>query len=140
MWSLGANVFAPIFQGGRLRANVALHDAFRKESVAEYAGAVLRALREVETGLSAEELLELEETHREMEVEQSRAARRLADDRYRRGLDDIVTLLAAQRRAVESEIRLLDLRRRRLDTRVDLLLALGGGFGDAPATPAEEQP
>ena len=49
----------------------------------------------------------------------------LSWDRYRRGLEGILTTLEASRRAFEAESRLLSLRRERLLNRVDLHLALG---------------
>ena len=56
------------------------------------------------------------------------AAQRLSEERYRLGLADIITLLLSQRTALSSEVELIQLRRQRLDNRVDLHLALGGGF------------
>ena len=45
-----------------------------------------------------------------------------------KGLEPFVTVLEAQRRSLDAESRLLDVHRQRLDTRVNLHLALGGGF------------
>ena len=59
---------------------------------------------------------------------QSRAAERLADDRYRAGLEGFVTVLEAQRRAFQADSEWIAARQLRLSNRVDLFLALGGGF------------
>ena len=61
-------------------------------------------------------------------VEQARAAERLADERYSTGLDAYITVLDSQRSAFQAEADLIAARRLRLDNRVDLYLALGGGF------------
>ena len=53
---------------------------------------------------------------------------RLALDRYRSGLDDYITVLQAQASALTAESQWLVVRRTRLDNRVDLHAALGGGF------------
>ena len=53
-----------------------------------------------------------------------------------RGLSDIITVLSAQRTALDSESALLTVRRASLDNRVDLHLALGGGFAAAPPAAA----
>ena len=53
---------------------------------------------------------------------------KLARGRYEAGLEGITTLLEAQRRALEAESQLIAVRRTRLDNRVALHLALGGGF------------
>ena len=64
----------------------------------------------------------------------ARAALALADDRYRIGLDDYITVLNSQRLALQAEGDLIAPRRQRLENRVDLYLALGGGF-DQLASP-----
>jgi outer membrane protein TolC len=62
-------------------------------------------------------------------VDEAGAAERLADERYARGLSDYIALLESQRRAFEARSQLLSIRRQRLDARIDLYVALGGGFG-----------
>jgi outer membrane protein TolC len=61
-------------------------------------------------------------------VVQSLAARDLADDRYARGISDLIEVLEAQRRAFLSQSQLIGVQRARLDNRVELYLALGGDF------------
>ncbi len=102
IWSLGANILAPLFEGGRLRANVDLQDALRKEAIARFAASVLQALREVESALAAGQMLATEVQRRTAQVEQASAARALSEDRYSRGLDDIITLSTAQRRELDA--------------------------------------
>jgi multidrug efflux system outer membrane protein len=131
VWSLAANLFQPIFQGGRLRANVRLKRANADEATALYVQDVLRAYGEVESILASNELLMREERSLAMAADQSHAAQRLAEDRYAQGLETITTVLDAQRRALVAESSHLRVRRLRLDNRVDLYLALGGGFDAA---------
>ena len=134
IWSLLGNLLQPVFQGGRLRAGVDRAEARAAEELATYANTALQAFAEVETALAAEEFLAERERHLETSVEQSRAAESLADDRYRTGLDDYVTVLESQRLALQAEGDLIGARRQRLENRVDLYLALGGGF-DQLASP-----
>jgi outer membrane protein, multidrug efflux system len=128
VWSLAGNVAQPFFQGGRLRAGVKRAEAQARQAVAAHEGAVLRALGEVESALAAESFLAESESRLQQALEQSRAARLLAEERYRQGLENFTTVLEAQRRALDTETQLVTVRRLRLDTRVDLHLALGGGF------------
>jgi NodT family efflux transporter outer membrane factor (OMF) lipoprotein len=128
VWSLAANLLQPIFQGGRLKANVDLSKANAEELTALYVQDVLLAFGEVESILASGEILTREERALVTASEQSAAAQRLAEDRYDQGLEDIVTVLDAQRRALLAESSLLAVRRLRLENRVDLYLALGGGF------------
>lgn len=128
VWSLLGNLTAPLLQGGRLRAGVDLAQAGIDEGVALWLGLTLRAYSEVETALAAETRLADQERWLEEAAAQAREAERQAVDRYRNGLVEYVTVLEAQRRTFDAERQLLTARRLRLDNRVDLYLALGGGF------------
>ena len=128
MWSLAANAAQPIFQGGRLRSNVRLNKALLKAAAEEFDAAVLNAFREVETALANEAILQRRESELTEASRQAAAAESLARDRYASGLENIITLLETQRRALEAESQLISVRRVRIDNRVALHLALGGGF------------
>jgi outer membrane protein TolC len=121
----------PIFQGGRLRASLALAQAGNEQLLEQYASAILYAWFEVESSYAAERLLLLEMRAMEQAAQHAVAAQDLAEDQYSNGLIDYITLLESQRRALDFQSRLLDVRRRRLETRVNLMLALGGGFHTA---------
>ena len=54
-------------------------------------------------------------------------------NRYRAGIDPFLTVLESQQRALDSRSAYLSARRARLENRIDLHLALGGGFDTAPA-------
>ena len=136
VWSLLSNVVAPLWQGGRLRAETDREEALVAEVLATYANTALRAFAEVETALAAETFLETRARHLTASAEQARAAERLADERYRAGLDTFIPVLESQRSAVQAEGELIAARRLRLENRVDLYLALGGGF-DKLASPFE---
>jgi NodT family efflux transporter outer membrane factor (OMF) lipoprotein len=128
VWRLLGNVVAPLWQGGRLRAQVDLAEARVAEALASYANAALTAYAEVETALSAEEFFVERERHLTESTLQARAAERLAEERYRAGLETYTTVLDSQRSAVNAEAELITARRIRLENRVNLYLALGGGF------------
>ncbi len=130
VWSLAANLLQPVFQGGRLRAGVDLAEARQRELAERYAQTLLNALAEVELALVAEQTLAEEEDALRATVEQSLAAQELAEDRYAAGLIDFLTVLESQRDATQAQVALLLVQRRRLDARVDLHLALGGGTTD----------
>ncbi len=128
VWSLVGNLVQPIFEGGRIRANIERAEASEDERLAVYINAVLTAYLEVERALAAEAFLAERETALAEASGQSTAAERLADDRYRSGLEGYVTVLESQRRSFDAESALISVRRVRLDNRVDLYLSLGGGF------------
>jgi multidrug efflux system outer membrane protein len=130
VWSIAANLAQPIFEGGRLRAGVDLARARAAGAEAEYVGLALRAFAEVESALADEGHLESLVIALDEAAAQSIAAESLADQRYLGGLESYVTVLSAKRTALEARSALIDARRRRLETRIDLYLALGGGFVD----------
>ena len=136
IWSFVGNLMQPLFNGGRLQATVDRNASAADEALATYESRLLQSYREVESALAAEDVLARREAALEEAVIQSVAAEALAGERYRLGLTDIITVLSSQRTADTSESQLLTIRRARLDNRVDLHAALGGGFdlGDVPST------
>jgi multidrug efflux system outer membrane protein len=130
VWSLVSNLTQPIFQGGRIQGNIDLTKAQENEAAATFAQTALQAYAEIENVLAAEQYLAKRQEALEAATEQAREARRLAEDRYNRGLTDLITMLQTRSTAYTTESQLLNVRRQRLNGRIDLHLALGGGFPD----------
>ncbi|MFQ5674945.1 MAG: efflux transporter outer membrane subunit [bacterium] len=128
VWNIAGNILQPIFQGGRLRANVKLAKSQAEVALFNYQQSALNAFAEVENALANERYLSQRQTALEEATRQALAARDLAESQYGRGLIDFITMLETQRSAFETEKQLLTVRRQRLDARIDLYLALGGGF------------
>ena len=138
IWQLAHNLFQPIFQGGRLRANVDLQKSRSHEAVAAYVSVALNAFREVESALGAEQFLDGRTEKLKEASKHATAARRLADDRYQAGLGGILDVLEAQRRELDAQSRLLVVQRERLDNRVNLHLALGGEYEHTSQTQGDQ--
>lgn len=128
VWNLGANLLQPIFQGGRLRAQVKVAEAGSSEALELFASRALNAYAEVEIALASEGYLAGTTMHLGEAARQSVAAQRLAESRYYSGIEVYITVLESQRRAVVAQAAHINARRTVLDNRVDLYLALGGGF------------
>ena len=128
IWALGSNLMQPVFQGGRLRQNVKMQRTHFKAAEAGFRSAVLNALGEVENALDSEAHLAVMDESLGEAHKQSQAAAQIALERYDRGLENIITLLEARRRAIDAESRWWSVRRLRLENRINLHLALGGGF------------
>ena len=120
------NLLQPVFQGGRLRAGVDLADAGLEIATAQWLQAALQAFLEVESALEAEGFLDRQVAALANAAEQSQAAERLALDRYQNGLADYLSVLESQRSSFQAQSLLLTSRRQRLESRIDLILALGG--------------
>lgn len=143
VWSIAGNLLQPLFAGGRLRAQVEADEAAAREALAWWSSLVLAAYREVEQALASERHAAAQREALVEAVRQAGAAEALAEQRYDRGLASFLEVLEAQRRALAARTELLAVERRRLDLRVDLCLALGGGFGPESglaATAGSEKP
>jgi outer membrane protein TolC len=128
VWSIAGSLLQPIFQGGRLRANLDLAKTQGEIALTQYQQAALNAFAEVENTLANEQYLNESQIALEEATSQALAARDLAEAQYNRGLINFVTMLETQRSAYDNERQLLTVRRQRLDARIDLYLSLGGGF------------
>lgn len=128
VYSIISRMTAPIFSGGKLRATVRAADAHREALVADYSGAVLNALREVENALASEKTNRMRLAHLEERLFEAQAAERLANTRYRQGVQSLLTLLETERRRFKAEIELVAVRTELWNVRIDLFLALGGDW------------
>lgn len=126
IWNIATSLSQPLFHGGELYFQRSQAEAQVKQAAAQYAEVVLQAFQEVETTMAAEQWLQKQQHFLAEESEEASEAERLAEDDYLTGLADIITLLEAQRRAFDSENSLLEIRKQRLQNRVNLYLALGG--------------
>lgn len=138
IWNLAYNLSQPLFDSGRLAAAADRADAQYNVSLASYGQTLLNAFREVETVLVAQESLAREERVSRVQMEESIAAETLAWEQYNRGLVDIITVLESQRRAFSARRTFLDVQQARVQNRIDLYLALGGGFDVAAPAEASE--
>ncbi|APV49372.1 hypothetical protein BWI17_06575 [Betaproteobacteria bacterium GR16-43] len=137
VWSAGAGIVAPLFVGGALKAQVEIRTAEQKAAVAEYGRIGAQAFSEVEGALSAGfNLAERVKVLEAQSVESDRALE-LAQVRYRVGSADLRAVQQQVIAASAARSALTRARSERLVQRVNLHLALGGGFG-APVVAASK--
>jgi len=129
IYSTVSRLAQPLFKGGRLVAQVKASKARYEELAANYAGVVLKALKEVEDALVSEEKLRTQLKHIEVEFSEAKAAENLSRQRYQRGVESILAVLESERRRRAAENELTVLKGRIWATRVSLFLALGGDWG-----------
>jgi outer membrane protein TolC len=131
-WDISGSVTQPLFNGGRIRANIRKSEALRKAAEANYRSIALRAFTETETLLANESFLQKEEQYLKSASIAAQTAAKTGWDRYQSGVQGIFDTLESQRRAFDAESRLLSTRRDRIFNRINLFLALG-----TPALPTE---
>ena len=137
-WGFGANLFAPLFQGGALRAQVEVRDAEQKAAMAAYAGAGQRAFAEVENALAAENTLRDRTLIVEAMVRDNERALDLVLVQYRVGSADQRAVEQRQLALYSARTTRLRVQTEQLAQRVNLHLALGGDFGAAAPTVATQ--
>lgn len=128
-----ANISAPIFQGGQIRAAIEGQRAATDAALAEYRRTVLTALEEAENALVA--LANAERREREIVIaeEAARSAVTYARNQYRAGLIDFQALLESERSLLTTMDSRIAARADRATATVQLYKALGGGWEAAPA-------
>jgi NodT family efflux transporter outer membrane factor (OMF) lipoprotein len=135
VWSAGASLLAPLFLGGQLQSQVDIRTAEQKQAVAEYGRVGARAFGEVENALSAEAALTERERILQQAVADNSRALELANVRWRVGSGDLRAVQQQQLALYASRVALLRVQSERLVQRVNLHLALGGGFDGAIIEP-----
>lgn len=127
----GARLIAPVFRGGELQTQVAIRTLEQKEAVAQYAAIALRALGDVENALDASQNLAEREQLLQRNVVDNERALALVETSYRAGRIDMRTVQQQLLSLQTARLGLLRVQSEQLSQRVNLHLALGGGF-DVP--------
>jgi multidrug efflux system outer membrane protein len=134
IWSLGAGLFQPIFNAGRIRGNYEAARARFDQALAGYQQTAINAYREVADALIAIQKLAAVRIEQEVGVAALRDASQLSRERYDIGLSSYLEILIADQ---ELFVRELDLARTRGDEMralAQLYRALGGGWQPEPPT------
>lgn len=134
--TLLAAVDWPVYNGGRVRAQVRSQEAAFDEGSANHRAAVLTALQEVEDTLVALRSAREQQAGQQLAAESARRAAQLAEQRYASGLSDITSVLLAQRTLLSAEDAVAGTAASVLTQHVRLYKALGGGWAPSTATAA----
>tara|TARA_R110002167_G_scaffold45324_3_gene136222 strand:+ start:15844 stop:17355 length:1512 start_codon:yes stop_codon:yes gene_type:complete len=128
VWSIAGQLVQPLFPFRGLQAASATAESIRLEALYRYAEVALAAFAEVENALATATFLQDRETALGLASAAAIEAERIALNRYNQGLTSFLNVLEAQQRALDTQSSFIAVRRARLDNRVNLHLALGGGF------------
>ena len=133
--NLLGNLTAPIFQGGRLRANVALAHAQFGQVAAAYGRAVVTAVHEVEAALTALANEDRRHAFLASQREEAEASLALQSERYESGVGGYADYLDALRTLLNVESTLADAGRDLALARLAVHRALGGDWTAEPESP-----
>ena len=137
--SIGANLLAPLFDGGRIRAQIGAATARQDELTHLYRQAVLNALRDVEDSLGALRSLAEQSAQQRKVVEFAQSALKMADLRYRNGATDYATVLDAQRVLLAAQDAQAVSHLARYSQTLALVRALGAGVPSVDPIPVVAQ-
>ncbi len=138
VWAFAPQITLPIFQGGKLRAELRLAEVRKSSAVTEYERAIQIAFREVADGLAGRKTYGRQIAAQTRAVASAERRTELSNLRYRAGVDGRLELLDSQRQLYAAQQTLLDLRRNEFGNAVALYKALGGGLTEMDVAPAYE--
>ncbi|WP_304657600.1 efflux transporter outer membrane subunit [Caballeronia sp. Lep1P3] len=134
----GTMLNLPLFDGGRRKGNLANARATYEEDVANYRQQVLVAFREVEDNLSDLRILEAQTATQADAVSSSVRAAQLSRTQYTEGAVNYLDVIDAERTVLQSQRAAVQLAGAQAVSTVNLIRALGGGWGDAMPAPVPE--
>ncbi|MEO6171279.1 MAG: efflux transporter outer membrane subunit [Lysobacter sp.] len=132
VWSFMPRLNLPIFQGGRLRANLGVATADRDIALAEYEKSIQAGFREVADALALSKTLADQRVAQQALLDAATRANQLSKARYDAGLDSYLNQLDAQRTLYTAEISLVNTLLAEQANRVTLYKVLGGGWVESP--------
>jgi multidrug efflux system outer membrane protein len=128
VWSIAPSISFPIFQGGRLRANLEATEARYRQAVAAYVNQVLVAYADVEDALTDLHALSDEVGSLREATSASQNYLHLAQVQYKQGLVDYLIVIDAERTLLANQLSLAQAVNLQMGASIRLIKALGGGW------------
>src|SRR5471030_275218 len=132
-WLFAPKINLPIFNAGSLRASLDYSKIQKDIQVANYEKAIQTAFQEVADGLASRKTYNEQLQAQRDFVTANQDYYRLAERRYRIGVDSNLTFLDAQRQLFSAQHALITDRLAQLNSAVNLYKALGGGWNEQTA-------
>lgn len=142
-YTFGPSLSLPIFDGGRLRSNLAGKDAQYDEAVAQYNQTLVHAVNEVADDYDAVQSAQEQVAAQQRAVDAATQAWQLSDQRYKAGVGSYLEALIVRQQLLAAQQRMATLKAEQVDYSVQLIQALGGGFrpqGDAASVAVQSSP
>ncbi|MEY4344424.1 MAG: hypothetical protein RL032_256 [Pseudomonadota bacterium] len=134
-WGVGPAIRLPLFDGGRLRAQLQGKTADLDAAVENYNALVLDAVRDVADQLTSGQSITRQQTEQAAAQASAESAYSIALQRYKAGIGNYLQVLSAETAVLNQRRQAVDLTARALDTQVQLIRALGGGYADTTTAP-----
>lgn len=127
-WSIGATLTTPLFNWGKLNANIKSKEAQYQQSLLGYQNTVLTAFKEVEDALVAYSKEQQKRQSLQQAVNANQQAVQLANERYEKGLTGFINVLESQQALYQTQSALVSSSAKTSADLVLLYKVLGGGW------------
>ena len=131
-YGVGAALHLPIFDAGKLRANLAGATADLDAAIADYNQSVVTSVREAADAITSLQAAQGRLAEQSTAMSAAQASFALARDRYTSGLIPQLNVLSAEDLVIRAQRQSATLNADLLSARVTLVMALGGGFTPPP--------
>jgi NodT family efflux transporter outer membrane factor (OMF) lipoprotein len=133
-FNIAPTLSLPLFDGGRLRADLDARDADYDLAVAQYNKSLVRALGDVSDNIGQLRAMEGQIQARQRATDVIQQSFDTVTRRYGSGIGNYLDVLTVEQQLLQSQRQLADLNGERIDLSIQLMQALGGGFqGASPA-------
>ena len=133
-WGVGPAIRLPIFEAGRLRANLRGKTADLDAAIESYNAAVLDAIHDASDQVASGRSIARQQAEQRDALAAAEGAYQIAVQRYKAGLGTYLNVLAAETSVLNQRRLGVDLAARALETQVGLFRAFGGGYSAAAVT------
>ena len=138
-WGVGPAIRLPIFEAGRLRANLSARTADVDAAIESYNATVIDAMREAADQSQAVRAVDRQRTEQAAALSAAEGAYDIAQRRYKGGLGTYLNVLTAETAVLAQRRAQVDLQARALEAQIGLTQAMGGGWQPAPAFALPDQ-
>jgi NodT family efflux transporter outer membrane factor (OMF) lipoprotein len=138
-WSVGPSFRWPVFDAGRVRANIRVQDARQEQALAVYQKAVLAGFEDVENALVAYAKEQTRNRPLRAAVASSRNSLEISRQQFASGLTSFINVLDAERSLYQAEDSLVQSDQAVVQNLIALYKALGGGWAEPAAQPLPAQ-
>jgi NodT family efflux transporter outer membrane factor (OMF) lipoprotein len=140
-WGVGPAIRLPLFESGRLRANLRGKTAELDAAIESYNAQVLEAVHEVADRITSAQAVGRQQVEQGAAQASAETAYAIALQRYEAGLGNYLNVLSAEAPVLAQRRQGIDLAARALDTQVQILHAIGGDIAPTPFnTPKAQTP
>ena len=128
LWAIGTSLTMPLFEGGKLNAQLSAAKAAYDETVANYRKTVLEAFADVENNLAAQRFLSQQYELEYSALESAQKQLKIADNQYRAGLITYLNVSSAAATVLALQTNVSRIRSERFVAAVALIKSIGGGW------------